>query len=163
MTTFVIFRHPVTILVTDFTNTNQPRESLVNRKDLGTSTLVRLSQENTAPDPLAVLHLNNQLCIWGNPFLLIDWDHIFINSYLFFYGYTVSYEVLPSKDLVAFTQKCQEFISCRKFSEIIHSGNSCKNISGNQLVILKTKTKTKDNLMKFKGTVLNKCIMFTEK
>ena len=67
MATFVILKHPVTILVTDLTKTynlkiNQLffifniRELSVNIKGLRASTLEGLPRENRALDPLAVQH-----------------------------------------------------------------------------------------------------------
>ena len=69
MVIFVILSQPVTILVTDLTNPDNfdQRSShsqlFDNRKDLQASTLVGLTRENPVLDPLAVVHLDNQLYI----------------------------------------------------------------------------------------------------
>ena len=83
MTTFTVLRHPVTILVTVLTNLNNLTNDLkcdnkikqayfiinlkgpsVNRKDLRALTLVGPTRNNQVLEPLAVLHLDNQLYIW---------------------------------------------------------------------------------------------------
>ena len=61
METFVVLRHSVSTLVTDFTNPNNLTKD--HRKGLRASTLVELTRENPVPDPLAVQHLNNRLCM----------------------------------------------------------------------------------------------------
>ena len=98
MATFIILRHPVTILVTAYTKTNKfylrtfhsqttdnksvrcplfsaSREYSVNRKYLRALTLVGSPRDIPEPDPLAERHLNNQQ--------LINWSFIIIPSLFF--------------------------------------------------------------------------------
>ena len=86
MAALVILRHPVTIVVTDFTTPDAfkqneikknvttksnrcslfqiLRELTVNRRYLRALTLVGPKQNNPVLEPLTVLHLNNQLNIF---------------------------------------------------------------------------------------------------
>ena len=72
MATFVVLKHPFTILVTDLTKTDNlkinqlffvfnTRELSVNTKGLRASTLEGLTQENCALDTLAVHYPKNGL------------------------------------------------------------------------------------------------------
>ena len=66
MATFVILRHPITILVTDFTYPNNLTNyfliliSLITNRKLTDDDIIR---ENLVLDPLAVQHIDNQLYI----------------------------------------------------------------------------------------------------
>ena len=64
MATFVVLRHPVTILVTIFTNPKNLTNDLLILKlliktDLQALTLVGPTMDSPVLDPLAVLHLAN--------------------------------------------------------------------------------------------------------
>ena len=61
MATLVAIRHPVPIVVTYFTTPNNFSNDL--NLDLWALTLVGPSEKNPVLDPLAVLHLDNQLLI----------------------------------------------------------------------------------------------------
>ena len=73
MATFAILRQPVTILVTDYTNPNNLTNdslilnSLIINKSLVLRWTIRrlmgITWENSTLDPLAVLHLDNQLYV----------------------------------------------------------------------------------------------------
>ena len=64
MATVIILRHPVTILIIAFTNPDNSTILKLYWKYLQALNLVRYIRENMVLDPLAELHLDNQLYIY---------------------------------------------------------------------------------------------------